>query len=94
MSKIHDIVANRIAKKLKVFYNTGRGPDLVEYPRVVEVVLANEIEEGLRKINDFAGPTYLAGATQLAVERAKKATRGTSIGVMDPNGRILKRSTR
>ena len=56
--------------------------------------MAGEIEMGLQKVNHFEGPTYIAGATSLAVDRAKKATRGTSIGVMDQFGKIVKRSTR
>ena len=94
MSKIHDIVANRIAKKLNTSYNRGRGPDIYKYPTVVEVVLAHEVEKGMESIKMFEGPTYLAGATQLAIERTKKHAKGTSIGVMDQFGKILKRSTR
>ena len=45
MSKNHDIVANRIAKKFNVFYNAGRGPDIMKYPMVVEVVLSSEVEK-------------------------------------------------
>ena len=94
MSKVHDMVANRIAKKLKTFYNAGRGPDILKYPTVVEVVLASGVEKGLQKVNGFQGPTFLAGATPLAVDRAKKVARGTGIGVMDQFGKIVKRSTR
>ena len=94
MPKVHDIVAHRIAKKLNTFYNVGYGPDIHKFPKVVEVVMAGEIEMGLQKVNHFEGPTYIAGATSLAVDRAKKATRGTSIGVMDQFGKIVKRSTR
>ena len=94
MSKSHDTVARRIGKKMNVFYNTGRGPDLHKYPKVVEVVMAHEVEKGIQEVKNFQGPTYIAGATKLAVERAKQATKGTSIGVMDQFGRIVKRSTR
>ena len=94
MSKVHDIVAKRIAKKFKTPYNAGYGPDIHKYPLVVEVVMAGGVEKGIQEIEDFDGPTYIAGATPLAVERAKTATRGTSIGVLDQLGRIVKRSTR
>ena len=94
MPKMHNIVAKRIAKKRNTFYNNGVGPDIFDYPTVVEVVMAHEVEKGFQKINGFDGPTYIAGATPLAVERAKKVTRGTSIGVMDQFGKIVKRSTR
>ena len=94
MSKIHDIVANRIAKERDTYYNPGRGPDIFDYPTVVEVVMAHEVKKCMQYLKPFEGPTYLAGATPLAIERAKKATRGTSIGVMNQFGKILKRSTR
>ena len=94
MSKVHDIVANRIAKKLKTYYNPGRGPDIFKNPTVVEVVLAHEVAKKMQYIEAFEGPTYIAGATPLAIERAKKVTKGTGIGVMDQFGKILKQSTR
>ena len=37
---------------------------------------------------------YLAGVNQNAVEKALEATEGTTIGVMDNQGKIVKRSTR
>ena len=94
MSKNHDIVANRIAKKFNVFYNAGRGPDIMKYPMVVEVVLSSEVEKGMKYLEDFEGPSYLAGVTSKAIEKARKTTKGTCIGVMDQYGKILKRSTR
>lgn len=94
MPKMHDIVANRIAKKRKTFYNFGAGPDIFDYPTMIEVVMAHEVEKGFQKMNGFEGPTYLAGATPLATERAQKLTRGTSIGVMNHLGNIVKRSSR
>ena len=91
---MHDIVAKRIAEKMNVFYNAGRRPDVHKYPKIVEVVMAHEVDKGIQKINGFQGPTYIAGTTQLAVERAKKDSRGTSIGVMDQLCRIVKHLTR
>ena len=94
MPKAHDITAKRIAKKLNTFYNAGVGPDIHKYPTVIEVVMANEVEKVLQKLNGYQRPAFLAGATQLAVERAKQATKYTGIGVMDQFGKIVKRSTR
>ena len=94
MPKVHDIVAHKIAKKFNTYYNIGHGPDIHKFPMVVEVVMAGEIEKGLQTIKRFEGPAYIAGATALAVDRAKIATRGSNIGVMDQFGRIVKRSTR
>ena len=39
-------------------------------------------------------PVYIAVATQLAIKKAITAVKGTNIGVMDQNGKIIKRSTR
>lgn len=94
MSKMHDIVAKRIAKKFDVFYNAGRGPDIMKYPMVIEVVLSKDVEKGMNNLTDFEGPSYLAGVTSKAIEKARKVAKGTCIGVMDQNGKILKRSTR
>ena len=39
-------------------------------------------------------PVYMAVATQLATKKAIAAVKETYIGVMDQNGKIIKRSTR
>ncbi len=91
---IHDEVANRIATKFDTFYNRGYGPDIFNRKIVIEVVLANTIKNAFELLKGWEKPVYMAGATQLAIKKAIEAVKGTNIGVMDQNGKIIKRSTR
>ena len=94
MSTLHDETAIRIAKKFQTFYNRGCGPDVFTDNIVVEVVLANSIKNAFKKLKGWQLPVYMAGSTKKATEKARIATKGTNIGVMDQNGKILKRSNR
>jgi len=40
------------------------------------------------------GPVFIAGTNKAAVEAALEATVGTTIGVMDNHGNVVKPSTR
>lgn len=93
MSK-HDEVANQLAKKSGVEYNRGKGPDVNSSAKAIEVETVNTVREGLRQLQGFRKPVYIAGATKAAVEEALRHTAGTTVGVMDERGKILKRSTR
>ena len=94
MGTSHDNVANRIARQQGVPYNRGKGPDVKGGRATVEVETENTVKDGLRQLQGYRGPVYIAGASSTAVQRALKATDGTTIGVMTPNGRIVKPSTR
>ena len=94
MSTRHDVTAIQIAKKFDTSYNRGCGPDVFTDKIVVEVVSGNSIKDAFKKLNGWQLPVYMAGATEKAIERARLATKGTNIGVMDQNGKIIKRSSR
>jgi len=40
------------------------------------------------------GPSYIAGTNHEAVEKALEVTKGTTVGVMNNQGKVIKRSTR
>ena len=90
MPKMYKIVANRIAKKRNTFDYNGVRPDIFDFPIVVDLVMVHGVEKGFQKFNDFEEPTYIAGAAPLTVERTNKVTRGTSLGVMNQFGEIVK----
>jgi len=93
-STAHDTAAKRIAKKLGVEYNRGKGPDVIASRAVVEVETAATVKDGLRQLQGFRRSVYIAGANQQAVNAALEATKGTTVGVMDEKGKIVKRSSR
>ena len=94
MTTTHDKTALRIAKKQGAKYNPGQGPDIKTSQRVIEVESAGTMGDAMRQLRGFQKPAYIAGKDSAATKAALKATEGTTVGVMSPSGKVLKRSTR
>ncbi len=94
MGTKHDNAANRIARKKGVEYNRGQGPDVITPGQVIEVETVDTVRDGLRQLRGFKRPVYIAGADGAATRAAVEAAKGTTVGVIDPRGNIVKRSTR
>ena len=90
----HNKIANRIAHQHGAEYNRGKGPDIVTDKVAIEVETAKTVSDGFRQLRGFRKPVYIAGATPRATDRALKNAHGTTVGVMDQNGKILKKSSR
>ena len=93
-SKPHKTTANRIAKKLNANYNDGEGVDIKANNATVEVETPESVSDAPGQLRGYLGPVYIAGTNQKAVNKALERTQGTTIGVMDNQGTIKKRSTR
>lgn len=93
-SRSHDIAARRIAKKLKTKYNPDEGVDIDTTQIAVEVETLDTVRDGLRQLQGFRKQVYIAGSNKEATNKALEVTKGTTVGVMDSQGNILKRSTR
>jgi hypothetical protein len=93
-SRAHKITSNRIAKKLGTEYNSGKGVDVKSKRATVEVETAGTATEAPSQLRGHKGPVYIAGANKEAVEKALEVAKGTTIGVMDSMGNIVKSSTR
>lgn len=94
MLSIHDQTAIRIARREGVEYNRGPGPDIVTPRRVIEVETRDTVRDAFRQLSGYQVPVYIAGADQAATTKAVEETEGTTVGVMDPYGEIVKPSTR
>ncbi len=90
----HDQTAERLAKKEKTGYNRGQGADIQGRRRAIEVETEATAGDGLRQLQGYEKPVYIAGADKKATAAALEATKGTSVGVMDEKGTIVKSSTR
>ena len=90
----HDQTAIRVARKYGAPYNRGKGPDIETARIAIEVETAFTVSDGFRQLSGRRKPVYIAGADQHATSLALSKTRGTDVGVMDPRGTILKRSSR
>jgi len=87
----HDKIANRLANKLGVEYNEGKGPD-IKGRQIIEVATHDsDINDSKRQLQGFRKPRYLAVPSD-KIDLAKEAVEGTGIGVMGPTGKIHKRA--
>ena len=93
-SKSHKATSNRLAKKFKTEYNTGKGADIKTKKVAIEVETPDTVADASRQLQGHKKPVYIAGTNKEAVKKAVEATEGTTIGVMDNQGNIVKRSTR
>lgn len=93
-SRSHKATASRIAKKLKTVYNSGKGVDIKSTRATVEVETPETVSQAPSQLRGHKGPAYIAGTNQQAVKKALKVTEGTTIGVMDNQGNIIKSSSR
>jgi len=93
-SRSHKTTANRIAKKFHTEYNAGEGVDIKSTQATVEVESSETVAEAPTQLRGYRGPVYIAGTNNDAVEKALEVTKGTTIGVMDNTGKVIRRSTR
>lgn len=94
MGSQHDKVAKRIAKKVGGDYNPGKGADVVTRKVAVEVETEDTIGDAKRQLQGHRKPSYVAVTTKRAVRKAVEQYKDTTIGVMGPDGKIIKRSSR
>ena len=90
----HDETASRLAKRNGVEYIKGLGADVMAPNRVIEVETVLSVKEGPEKLRGYRMPVYIAGADAKATKAALDVARGTTIGVMNSQGKIVKPSSR
>jgi len=93
-SRSHKATSNRIAQKYGVEYNDGKGVDIKSSRATVEVETPVSVTDAPSQLRGHRGPAYIAGTNKEAVDKALEVTKGTTIGVMDNQGNIVKRSSR
>ena len=93
-SRSHKTTANRLAALYDAEYNRGRGADIKAKGVTIEVEAPETVADAGRQLRGHRGPVYVAGTNQKAVEKALDRYGDSTIGVMDNQGNIVKRSTR
>jgi len=94
MASKHDQAAERLAKQLGTEYNRGQGPDVQTKDQVTETETVDTVADAARQLSGFKKPVYVQGADPAATEKALERYGDTTIGVRNPKGKIVKRSTR
>ena len=91
----HDQIATRLAGIHGTEYNTNKGADVKAQHIAIEVETAESLnKDGFRQLQGHSKPVYVAGVDTKAVNAALERAKGTTVGVMDPDGSIVKRSPR
>ena len=93
-SRSHKTTANRIAKKMNAEYNDRKGADIKSTKATIEVETPETGGNAMGQLQGHRGPVYIAGTNKDAVDKAMGTTKGTTVGVMDNQGNIVKPSTR
>ncbi len=93
-SRSHKTTAKRLAKMYNTDYNQGGGPDIKADNVTIEVETPESVTDAGRQLQGHRGSVYVAGTNKEAVESALKHYSGSTIGVMDNQGKIVKQSTR
>ena len=93
-SRAHTAVANRLARQHGTTYIRRAGADVQTRSVAIEVETERTVGDAGRQLQGHRKQVYVAGSSQAATEAALERYRNSSIGVMDPHGRVLKPSTR
>ena len=93
-SRSHKTTANRLAAQRGADYNQGAGADIKADHITIEVETSETVADAGRQLRGHRGPVYVAGTNKEAVKRALDRYGDSTIGVMDNQGHIVKRSTR
>ena len=94
MGRKHDDVAKRLAQREGTEYNKGQGADIKGKRRIIEVETAGTVAGAGRQLTGHKKPVYVAGADAKATASALERYKGTTIGVMNAQGKIIKPSSR
>ena len=92
-NKAHTATANRIAQVFGATYNPGDGFDIQFDGVVIEVETTATVEDGIARLANAPGRVYVALTNKDGVREALKLAQGTRVGVMDPQGGIVKESS-
>lgn len=89
----HKTTVNRLSKMFGT-KPQEKGADIQTNNLVIEVETEKTINEGISQLQGYKKRVYIAGVNKETVEQALDATKGTTVGVMDNQGNIVKKSTR
>lgn len=91
--KSHDKIAEQLQKALNTPYNRGKGVDFQKGQTKVEVEpTPNTFSDGIKQLRNYKGLRYLS-TDESFINDAIRRTQNTKIGVMKPNGAVVKPAT-
>jgi hypothetical protein len=91
-NKAHTAAANRIAKRFGTTASDDGSPDVQTHEVTIEVETSATIRAAIRRLKDADRPAFVAVTNKEALVDALRYAHGTSVGVMDPHGEIVRQS--
>jgi hypothetical protein len=91
-NKAHTATINRIARRFGVDAQVGNGSELLTPLGLIGVETGATVARRIRSLKKHVGAAYIAVTNREALADALRAAEGSCIGVMDPQGNIVKRA--
>lgn len=89
----HNAVAERIAQKHGTTHR-HKGVDVVTKDKAIEVETSKTVADAEKQLSRYKKDVYVAGTDKETTNKALNHYSGTDIGVMNSQGKIVKRSSR
>ena len=87
-------ISKALAEKHGAKYRRGKGPDIRTDKITINVETLRTLRTACGRLRGFRGPVYIACANDTDIETARSIIAGKTIGLMNSQGRILKKSIR
>ena len=91
-NKAHTATVRRVAERYSATINAEGNPDLSIGDVSVEVETSATVSQGIKALLNAEGPTFVAVTNREALDVALRRASRTRVGVMDPQGEIIKQS--
>ncbi|ADB15030.1 hypothetical protein Psta_0340 [Pirellula staleyi DSM 6068] len=92
VNKAHTATARRIAARYNATFSPNGPYDIVGADITIEIETSATLAEGVERLQGAQGARYIAVTNKEAIVEAMRLTAGSGIGVMDPNGEIMKQA--
>jgi hypothetical protein len=90
VNKAHTATLRRIAKRYQGAIGTDGQTDITAGELLIEVETAATLREGIARLQTHACRRYIAVTNREALTEALRLTAGTGIGVMSPQGDVVR----
>jgi hypothetical protein len=90
VNKAHTTTVNRLLRRYAGTMSPDGEVDIQTAIGLIEVETGATISDGVRNLKQRPGPAFLAVTNREALAAALRAVRGSRVGVMDPQGTIIK----
>lgn len=89
-NKAHTATLHRVAKRYEIKIHPDSQYDLECSAFVIEVETSATLSSAVERLTRATRPSYIAVTNKEGLQAAIERTEGTIIGVMDPQGNVLR----